>query len=218
MKGIILDGVAAAGKSTILQFLQSRITQEKSGSTKIFISEHYTQRVLEDKLHSGQLDATILAQHIDTLIRGLGEYQAMLQNSKFAPNPSRAEAYTTIERFLLTYFATRPNMLEAYTIDRARSQFKQIASFGISHYLVVLSPERIRSNITKTLTHRNEHWAAHIESKGGLEKAVEEYIGWQGLLLGFAKSFEDEIKTEMIDLGNQSYEEIAHQIYEKEYR
>jgi hypothetical protein len=218
MKGIILDGVAAAGKSTVLQHLQTRIVQEKAGTTKLFISEHYTQRVLEDKLHSGQLDASTLAEHIDALIRGLGEYHRMLKSSKFAANPSRAEAYITIERFLLTYFATLPDILESYTLARTKSQFEQLASFGIVHYLLILSPEKIRENVAKTLTHRNEHWAAHIESKGGLEKAIEEYIIWQSKLLDFTKTFENQMRTEVIELKDQSYEEIADRIYEKEYR
>lgn len=218
MKGIIIDGVAAAGKSVTLQHLQTRIIREKEGSTKFFISEHYTQRVLEDKIHSGQLDAVTLAKHIDGVILGLGEYQEMLAQSKFAHTPSRAEVYVTIERFLLTYFATLPAILESYTIAKARHQFEQLASYGITHYLIVLSQKKIRENVAKTLTHRNALWAAHIESKGGLEKVTQEYIAWQEKLLGFAKLFEHYIRIEIIELKDQSYEEVANRIYEKEYQ
>lgn len=218
MKGIILDGVAAAGKSTTLQYLQSRIILEKAGSTKLFISEHYTQRVLEEKIHSGVLDAATLAAHIDLIVHGLGEYQQMLDSSKFAQKPARAEIFVTVERFLLTYFATLPDILESYTKQKMRHQFTELASFGLAHYLLVLSPEKIRENISKTLAHRNAMWASHIESKGGLEKAVEEYVAWQQHLLDFSRYCVSDIRTEIIELKDQTYEEIANQIYEKEYQ
>lgn len=218
MKGIIIDGVAAAGKSATLQRLQTRIIREKEGSTKLFVSEHYTQRVLEDKMYSGQLDAVTLAKHIDSLILGLGEYQEMLAKSKFSLKPSRAEVYVTIERFLLTYFATLPAILERYTLAKARHQFEQLASYGIAHYLIVLSQKKIQENVAKTLTHRNAHWAAHIEMKGGLQKATQEYIAWQEKLLDFAKLFEHCIRIEIIELEDKSYEEVANRIYEKEYQ
>ncbi len=218
MKGIIIDGVAAAGKSITLQHLQTRIIREKEGSTKLFISEHYTQRVFEDKIDSGQLDAVTLAKHIDGVILGLGEYQEMLAQSKFALKPSRAEVYVTIERFLLTYFATLPALLEKYPLAKARHQFEQLASYGITHYLIALSGKKIRENVATTLTHRNARWAAHIESKGGLQKVTEENIVWQEKLLGFAKLFERCMRIEIIELKDQSYEEMANRIYEKEYQ
>jgi hypothetical protein len=218
MKGIILDGVAAAGKSTTLQHLQTKIITEKAGSTKLFISEHYTQRMLEDKLHSGQLTAPLLKEHVDTLIDGLVSYQRMLENSKFAASPSRAEAFVTIERFLLTFFATLPDILQEYGVATAKQQFSALASCGLTHYLIVLSPEKIRANVTQTLTHRNEFWTAHIESKGGLEKAIAEYVDWQTKLLDFARLFEDQIKTEIIELKDQSYEAVADEIYGKVFQ
>lgn len=218
MKGIILDGVAAAGKSTTLQHLQTRIIKEKAGSTKLFISEHYTQRILEDKLHNGELTAPMLKEHIDTLIKGLVGYQKMLESSKFAASPSRAEAFATIERFLLTFFATVPDIFKEYTLESAKQQFKQLSNCGLAHYLIVLSPEKIHENVSKTLTHRNEFWTAHIESKGGIEKAIEEYIDWQAKLLDFSRMFEEEIRTEVIELKDQSYEAIADEIYEREYQ
>lgn len=215
MKGIILDGVAAAGKSTTLQHLQTKIIIEKAGSTKLFISEHYTQRMLEDKLHSGQLTASLLKEHVDVLIGGLMSYQHMLENSKFAASPSRAEAFVTIERFLLTFFATLPDILKDYGISTAKQQFGTLASCGLTHYLIILSPEKIRANVSQTLTHRNEFWTAHIASKGGLEKAIAEYIDWQAKLLDFSRLFEDQIKTEIIELKDQSYEAMADEIYER---
>ena len=52
MRGIILDGVSASGKSSILNLVQQRIVKEYPSSTKLFISEHYTQRMLEHKLEA----------------------------------------------------------------------------------------------------------------------------------------------------------------------
>lgn len=218
MKGIILDGVAAAGKSTTLQHLQTRIVKEKQGSTKLFISEHYTQRMLEDKLHSGELTASLLKDHIDTLINGLVGYQRMLERSKFAASPSCAEAFVTIERFLLTFFATLPGMLEGYGIENAKRQLKQLADCGLVYYLIVLSRDKIHADVSRTLTHRNEHWTAHIESQGGLEKAIEGYINWQAKLLGCSRLFHEQIRINIIELKDRSYEAVADEIYERTFK
>ena len=40
MKGIIIDGVAASGKTSILKLLQKKIIEENPNISKLFISEH----------------------------------------------------------------------------------------------------------------------------------------------------------------------------------
>jgi hypothetical protein len=209
MRGIILEGVVAAGKSTVLGYLQRRITTEKAGSTKLFISEHYTQRVLEGK----PITAEALRKHIDILVHNLSAYQHMLEESPFAAHPSRAEAFVTMERFLLTFFATYPHLLQEYGEDTARQQFRTLARCGLVHYLIVLPPERVRANISQTLTHRNQAWATHLDSMGGLEEAVQKYIEWQAKLITLSRQFQDCIQTEIITLHDQSYESIAEGIY-----
>ena len=93
MRGIILDGVSASGKSSILALVQQRIVKEYPSSTKLFISEHYTQRMLEHELEAKTLSADHVEQHVDEIIDNLDRYQDMLNKSKFANNPSGAEAF-----------------------------------------------------------------------------------------------------------------------------
>lgn len=218
MKGIIIDGVAAAGKTTVLQLLQAKLVSDNPGSTKLFISEHYTQRMLEHKLHSDTLNTDEVIRHIATLCETLYPFQIMLNNSKFAQNPSGAEVFVTIERFILTYLATQPNQFDDSQIEELRKIFKRLSNHSIRQYILVLSPQKIKENVSKTLIHRNEKWAEFIESKGGLEKAVEDYEAWQNELIRFSKVFSRDISTEYIQVDEKSYDEIAEYIYAKEFR
>jgi type IV secretory pathway ATPase VirB11/archaellum biosynthesis ATPase len=53
--GWIMEGTVASGKTTLIQALQQILIAKYPPRTKIFISEHYTERVLEDQKASGNL-------------------------------------------------------------------------------------------------------------------------------------------------------------------
>lgn len=218
MKGIIVDGVASAGKTTVLQLLQARLVAEKPGVSKLFLSEHYTQRMLEHKLHTGDLNAQEIQQHTERIVQTLLPYQDMLNNSKFSKLPSGAQSYVTIERFLLTYYATLPAVFGRKDIEVARSQFQSLSNCNLTQYLLKLGPKRLRANVESTLTHRNEKWAEHIESRGGVDKAIEDYEKWQIDMEHASTFFADVINSETILVDGKSYEQIADYIYEKEFK
>jgi len=55
ISGWIIEGVVASGKTTFLQELQQILANRHPARTKICISEHYTERILEDKKANGSL-------------------------------------------------------------------------------------------------------------------------------------------------------------------
>jgi len=55
MRGIIIDGVTASGKTSIIKNLNISLSESKPPMTKFFISEHYTERMLEHLKDDDQL-------------------------------------------------------------------------------------------------------------------------------------------------------------------
>lgn len=217
MRGIILEGISASGKSSILTLIQQRILQEYPSSTKLFISEHYTQRMLEHKLESQSLASDDVKDHVDKIISNLSTYQDMLDQSKFAGRLSGADAFVTIERFLLTFLATQGVITADYPEESAKKQLSQLSELNIRQYLLVLSENTLRDHIARTLTHRNDQWAHYVESKGGIDKLTSESLEWQNNFLSQAKRFNDIIRTETVEVEGWNYEEIANRIFENEF-
>lgn len=218
MKGIILEGVSASGKSTVLKLLQKKILDEKPNSTKLFISEHYTQRMLEHKLEAGELDFKTVQNHVDKVINNIKTYQKMLDESKFASNPSGAEAFITLERFLLTFIATHHNTLDnIYSTKVAHKQFQNLKSMSITQYVLVLSKDRLKENLERTLTHRNEFWASYVESKGGVDGMAQTSFEWQERILSLTKELQNSIVTKVLEVGDWNYQGIAKEIYDDVY-
>lgn len=219
MKGIIIKGISASGKSSVLRHVQKRLQDEMPHSTKLFISEHYTQRMLEHALENHTLDSQMVKGHIDKLIGYLQMYQSMLNESKFALNPSRAEAFVTIERFLLTFPATYSGrFLIDYSLEEAKVQLTKLGRMNITQYILVLSKDRLRKHLQRTLTHRNDKWVAYLAANGGLDKMVDESIEWQDNLLRLSESLKQSISTRIIEITSWDYRKIADTIFNNEYK
>lgn len=79
MKGIIIDGVAASGKTTILKHLHNKINENNPTITKFFVSEHYTERMLEHLKESGELDGLHIKKHIENIIQALAVFSKYVE-------------------------------------------------------------------------------------------------------------------------------------------
>lgn len=218
MKGIILEGVSAIGKSTILKGLQEKINDAHPNSTKFYISEHYTQRMLEHILERDELEAEHVRQHLNLIIKNLSLYQRMLDDSKFAERPSGAQAYVTIERFLFTYLMMDDDAMKTrYSKRVANRQFKAMQDLHLNQYLLVASRSKIRANIEDTLSRRNDAWAAYVETKGGVDAIADTSFNWQGKMVALAEKYQKYLPTIIIQVDDKSYEEIIDEIFEKEF-
>lgn len=218
MRGIVLEGVSASGKSTILNLIQKRLLEEYPMSTKLFISEHYTQRMLEHELETQRFNSRHVMLHAERIIHNLAMYQAMLGRSKFAHRPSNADAFVTVERFLLTFLATQPDKLKDYSRADIKRHFTKLDEMNIRQYLLVISKVRLKEHVNRTLIHRNEQWANYVDEKGGVDGIVSESMEWQDNLLKLADEYKDSIKTKVIPIIDWNYESIADTIFNNEYR
>ncbi|MEP7166449.1 MAG: hypothetical protein ABI758_00540 [Candidatus Woesebacteria bacterium] len=217
MQGIIIDGVASAGKTSVLKILQNKILENKFSSSKLFISEHYTQRMLEQAVENHEISGLMVQKHITTLIKSLDVYHKMLIRSKFALDPRGAEAFVTIERFILTYLATQPSLVEGYGLKKIAKHFKHMNKMNIKQYIFTLSSQNIEKNVSQTLKHRNKGWADYINARGGIKTVCSDYILWQENIVNFAHQFSGSINTEIVNLDNNNYEEIAQNIFDNDF-
>ena len=47
MAGIILEGVTGVGKTRLFHAIQAWLAENRASNTKLLLSEHYSERVLE---------------------------------------------------------------------------------------------------------------------------------------------------------------------------
>jgi thymidylate kinase len=71
MRGLIVEGVTASGKSTLLRLLQRHLADEHPSRTKLFLSEHYTERILEDAKARGTLTFEQALSHMTDVVATL---------------------------------------------------------------------------------------------------------------------------------------------------
>lgn len=78
MRGCIIEGVTASGKSSIFRQIQRNLLDKQPANTKLLLSEHYTERTLEHLMHAGELTEDRVIAHL----RGLLEPLRQLKTQK----------------------------------------------------------------------------------------------------------------------------------------
>lgn len=212
MKGIIIDGVASSGKTSILRHLHSKISEQYPSSTKFFISEHYTERMLEHLKEKGALTGTHIKEHMGSIIANLNNFQKMLDKSKFANNPKGADIFVTLERFILTHMASM-DMGNQYSTQEAKHHFETLGKMGFKQVVLVIPKSVFKERLMSTLVHRNDAWREHLYSRGGEKEVVEYYVNWQENFLDHTKKFQDVIETLVIEVKDNNYIEYSNMIY-----
>lgn len=217
MKGIIIDGVAGSGKSSILNYLHKKINRRYPFSTKFFISEHYTERVLEHLRDKGELNGLHIKSHISQIIESLKIYQQMLEESKFSPNPKRADIFVTLERLLLTYFSSM-DIEDNYSIEEARSHLEALHKLGIKQIVLVVPASKLKENVLSTLKYRNKKWKEHLCSRGTEEEIIAYYSDWQNRLLNYVDKFKNHIETKIIEVQGNNYQHYCNLIFDSYFK
>ncbi|MFA6421844.1 MAG: hypothetical protein WCV92_00335 [Candidatus Buchananbacteria bacterium] len=211
MKGIIIDGVASSGKTMIFQLLQKKLVEFKPSTTKLFISEHYTQRMIEHLRDDGSLNGGDIKKHIEKIITVLSEFQNMLEASKFNNQQANADSIVVLERFILTHFVSQKNE-DDFSIDDAKIYFTKLKNFNIKQILLIIPQNKIRERIMSTLNYRNDAWKEYLLSKGSEDQIIEEYIKWQEKCIKYAGIFKDFIDTEVIEVKENDYDNYVEKI------
>lgn len=214
MKGVIIDGVVASGKSSIIKYLQEELVKTYPQRSKFFLSEHYTERILEGLKENGSLTAKKTKQHIQDILETLQRYNEMLENSKFTGNPKNAELILVIERFILTHLTSLKDR-RGYSLKEAQQQFLLAKKFNIRQIVLVIPEKDLKERIMSTICYRNDNWRNYLDSNGNETQIVRNYCQWQNRLKEYASKFKGFIETTIIETKHTDYKQYAREIFEK---
>lgn len=217
MKGLIIDGVVASGKSSIIKYLQQKLVETYPYRSKFFLSEHYTERILEKSKENNLLAARQAKQHIQNILETLQRYDEMLKKSKFSTRPQNAELILLVERFILTHFASLEDR-RGYSLEEARKQFILINKYNIKQIVLEVPEEYLKERIMSTVNYRNDEWHKYLYSTGDEDQIIQRFRGWQNRLIKYANTFSDIVETIRIEVYHSDYESYAKDIFNKYLR
>jgi len=215
MQGIIIDGVVASGKSAILRFLDKKITEREPSLSRIFLSEHYTQRMLEHLRDEGKLSGNHIIRHIDSIISSLENFHQMLNNSKFKDNPKKADLFVILERFILTHLSSNELSKNYYDLDAAKKHFAKIASFNISQLALIIPEDLMEDRIMSTINYRNDKWKEFLFSLGDKDDIANYYKNWQRRFIENIEQCKSIINTIIIEVKDNDFEGYSEVIMDK---
>lgn len=203
--GWIVEGTVASGKTTLLQTLQQVLIAQHPARTKFFISEHYTERVLEDEKASGCLTPDTVLNHVEAIVQELENIAQWKLNSKFRENTGNAVIDATLERFLGSHYSNLV-LSDRWTIDaacesRIAALYQRLANLGFSIVILALPEAIIGEAVATTRQFRNATWCEYLDAIGSDEQIAAYYSHWQQHLLAFYQRYSDciDIQTFWVD-------------------
>lgn len=193
MKGIILEGVSGSGKSLLAAALQKYASEHHPQNTKVFLSEHLTERVNEDIRKRGELSEAGVLDHLDNLlalIEGLG---ARLDDSWLDERGRNTEPLVLVERFLLSHMtnlkmADPMSWQSAEVSRRVNSLQARIRQVGLVTVVLQLPDPLVLERVRDARLHRSGGWGAFLDSIGDDEAVSQHFVNWQKLLVDSALS------------------------------
>ena len=219
MKGLIIEGVSSSGKTSILRYLHNTLTREKPANTKLFLSEHYSERMLEHVKEMGLLSEDLVIKHCLNILEFLEMLEKMKYESKFACREGNVTVIATIERFLLTHIANMvektPDAWGEYWISTIKEVYSRLNSLGFIQVILTLPKEELKTRLLNTLEHRNPAWNEHVLGFGRAEDIVERYWKWQCVVQKYGLITQMVIPQIVVDVSEQNYESIAARLWKE---
>ncbi|NET56909.1 MAG: hypothetical protein F6K47_12320 [Symploca sp. SIO2E6] len=217
ISGWIIEGVVASGKTTFIQELQQILANRHPARTKVCISEHYTERILEDKKAKRSLTAQATIDLASNIVDKLEIIASWKSDSKFCNNEGNAVIDSTVERFLGSHYANLKTMnlwsLNAQDESRIINIYHRLAVLGFSVVILKLPDSLISQAVASTKLYRNTAWSQYLEAIGNDEEVGAYYLNWQNQLFEFYNILSEhiEIQTLMVDsiYSKKQYSELA---------
>lgn len=189
MTTIVVDGISASGKTTLMAALQQRMLDTRRNYSKLVLSEHLTERWLE----GGAPDSAAVEAHVARLLRLAADLQQLYSDGPFAGTPQVLSVL--IERLFLTLI-TRGLLAP----DFAARQAPLIERVRLHGVLLVVPPAEIEERIAGSLEHRNPKWAEYIASLGGTRSAVDHFALQQQRMIAASDDLRRYMPTQVIEV------------------
>ncbi len=217
ISGWIIEGVVASGKTTFIKELQQILVNRHPARTKIFISEHYTERVLENEKAKRSLTAQATIELASNIVEELEGIASWKSESKFCHNQGNAVIDSTLERFLGSHYANLKTMnlwhSDSQTESRIIELYNRLEILGFSIVILKLPDSLIGQAVGSTKLYRNKAWSQYLETIGNDEEVESYYLNWQNKLFEFYHTLSEhiEIKILMVDSihNKDRYGELA---------
>jgi thymidylate kinase len=219
LRGLIIEGVTAVGKTAVLGLLQARLAVEWPACTKVLLSEHYTERVLEDRKASRTLTFQDALRHSGEIVSLLEQLNSWKARGKFLDKSGNAEILVLVERFFGSHVAnlrlSLGENLPASTLQDAVSLYKKIAALGLRVVILTIEPALIPAAVADTLDRRNDAWRAYVSTLGDIDAVAAHYQDWQSSLLAFYARLEDRvpIEVERLSTSTLAYATISDALF-----
>ncbi|KAA5597306.1 hypothetical protein [Blastochloris sulfoviridis] len=222
MPGFIIEGVTGVGKSIVFKRMQALIGERHPANTKLLLSEHYTERVLEHAKEAGTLTEEQVAKHLVDLMAVPAMLKSMLEGSKFRGRAGNASPIVLMERFLLSHVANM-RMLGLGQWQRNHDfvarLYAQADDCQIVRIVLRCRDEELPARVLSTRRHRNTHWSSHLDSLGDDSQIADFYRCWQRHLLDFAETHATTIQPVYVDIGADmdpvAFRRVADELYER---
>lgn len=201
MRGVIIEGVTASGKSSLLRLLQRQLFLERPSNTKLFLSEHYTERVLEDSKADRTLTYNTCLAHIKEITNMLADLASWKATSKFGSVAGNAEVFVLVERFFGAHFANLRLAgnapLPDSILDAAIDVYRVLSEMGISVVLLTVRADCLSAAIADTRIRRNRAWNEYLGSIGDSQAVAAYYTKWQAELIAFYETLSSSARIDV---------------------
>lgn len=156
----------------MLRTLQSMVNDSCPNFTKVYLTEHLTERYFE----STSPTVADVHEHVAHVLQVVRDLQSLQRSGPFSANSKMLTI--TIERLFLT-FASR-NLL---TTDFFVEHSGLIDALELKNLLLVVPNELIVDRIVISMQHRNQGWINYISRLGGVPGAVTHFRQQQDAML-----------------------------------
>lgn len=164
---LLIEGVVATGKTTLLTALQQMPAWQER-PTKLVLSEHYTERVLELTKPTVDSRLALLSRHVDIC----ETLHGIWRDSRFSNNRGLAPI-VLCERFHLTHAAQVETLAPFSVLEQRLSACDALLVF-LYH-----PPELILERIKATEETRNVMWRRWLRSLGSDQDIARYFLALQ---------------------------------------